>query len=506
MAHASATGTGGFKMAPSHSRISANNYVLIASSTVYLFDRSILLSQEIDFVWHYRVSVAPILAILLHGATIVNFGLLCYEDLVNLDCNRAFLGTIASQVALAVFDTAIAELPLAVITALRVYAINGRSWPMPVIVLLLSLIRTAYDLFGTGTKTTVSLPAPLGCAVESTSSLNNSAVADVIVLVITWRYTYHTLRLACRGNDKPTLSFLLWRDGTVYFGSLLIISILDVVIYTKECDDRFSTIILSRFFLNLRQASHIMTSATTLSSDLSPTLSSSMHFLRDVDVLGGSITFGGNDDDVHHDDNIDHDEPANGEVLKRLGERTRCGTRQVPSVADLVAFMDVRSFLFVALSMYSSNVIYVTCGLLPLVDPPPPYSTPRCPAYRMMSLPKFQEPRGTYEMNNGTNESYVIMQVGSDTAEKFFTTRDGVATALRAVVRHLSTLPSGRIDVQRVQQAPRQKNAYRASCHLEQVPASEPDERQELSTPNMNLVVIKYGLSCITTSNGAESY
>ncbi|TFY51729.1 hypothetical protein EVJ58_g10413 [Rhodofomes roseus] len=81
----------------------------------------------------------------------------------------ALRGTLASQVALTVFDAAIAA-----ITALRVYAINGRHLQLPAVVLALSLIRAAYDLFGTATKTTEPLPAPLGCAVESTSSYNGS--------------------------------------------------------------------------------------------------------------------------------------------------------------------------------------------------------------------------------------------------------------------------------------------------------------------------------------------
>ncbi|KAI0728190.1 hypothetical protein C8Q72DRAFT_836389 [Fomitopsis betulina] len=149
----------------------SNNYVLVASFAVYLFDRTLLSGQEASYIWRYRLSMVPALTILLHGTTILNFALLCYEQMVDLDCKATLPVNIASEVALALFDSIIA-----LITALRVYAINNRDWRIPFLVFLLSLIRTAYDLFGTGTKTGLVLPSPLGCAVVSTSSINGSYV------------------------------------------------------------------------------------------------------------------------------------------------------------------------------------------------------------------------------------------------------------------------------------------------------------------------------------------
>lgn len=55
-------------------------------TAVYLFDRSLLLGREANYIWRYRLSIVPFLTILLHGATTLNFALLCYEQMVNLDC------------------------------------------------------------------------------------------------------------------------------------------------------------------------------------------------------------------------------------------------------------------------------------------------------------------------------------------------------------------------------------------------------------------------------------
>ncbi|KZT63706.1 hypothetical protein DAEQUDRAFT_777180 [Daedalea quercina L-15889] len=300
----------------------ANNYVLVAAFArpLQIFAFS---ATKISSIW--TVSMITVSEVDFH-----------------LTLHWALLVTIASQVALAVFDAVIAgEANVAaimlqqcvanfgvilVITALRVYAINDRDWRLPVIVLLLSLIRTAYDLFGTATKTAMSLPAPLGCAVESNSSMNTPAVADVIVLIVTWRRTYHTIRLTYQRKEGPRLSFLLWRDGTIYFGSLLVISIVDVVVYTAESFQgfqylrlAFSTIILSRFFLNLRAASQSMVNSTASRSTLTPTLLSSfVHFPRGIDTFGGSLAFFDDADDMHHTEDSDED-------LNRIAEEVASG-------------------------------------------------------------------------------------------------------------------------------------------------------------------------------------
>ncbi|KAI0728191.1 hypothetical protein C8Q72DRAFT_885699 [Fomitopsis betulina] len=110
------------------------------------------------------------------------------------------------------------------------------------------------------------------------------------------------------------MSFLLLRDGTIYFGLLLIISILDVVIYTVNSFQgfqylrlAFTTIILSRFFVNLREASQttILDSVTTL-SEWKP--SSTLHFSLGVDAYGGtlaSVQSGAMTSDIHDNDRDD---------------------------------------------------------------------------------------------------------------------------------------------------------------------------------------------------------
>ncbi|TBU57452.1 hypothetical protein BD310DRAFT_821614, partial [Dichomitus squalens] len=58
-------------------------------------------------------------------------------------------------------------------------------------------------------------------------------LADLVGLYITWYRTHETIRIAHRnrmsgGHNKPTFSFTLLRDGTIYFSTLLILNGLNV--------------------------------------------------------------------------------------------------------------------------------------------------------------------------------------------------------------------------------------------------------------------------------------
>ena len=162
------------------------------------------------------------------------------------------------------------------ITSLRVYAINNRGWRMPLIVFLLSLIRTAYDLVTNLPPNYSELhvwlngalvwhrdedghdfaPTPRLCRREHVlnewlvrvpihlcdvhnsisalgvcSHLHNilsrsdnrcevliasivcSCVADALVIIVTWRRTYRATRLNCQEDRGLTMSFLVLRDG-----------------------------------------------------------------------------------------------------------------------------------------------------------------------------------------------------------------------------------------------------------------------------------------------------
>ncbi|EMD34705.1 hypothetical protein CERSUDRAFT_116893 [Gelatoporia subvermispora B] len=83
--------------------------------------------------------------------------------------------------------------------------------------------------------------------------------ADLVVLLITWRRTYSIKR----DSPQPGVSAVLLRDGTAYFLALLSLNLLNIVgnvtNFFSLASSFFiplSSIIITRFFLNLRQSAY----------------------------------------------------------------------------------------------------------------------------------------------------------------------------------------------------------------------------------------------------------
>ncbi|KZT64304.1 hypothetical protein DAEQUDRAFT_42238 [Daedalea quercina L-15889] len=142
--------------------------------------------------------------------------------------------------------------------------------------------------------------------------------ADVIILLVTWRKTYHTMKLARNINISAPLSALLLRDGTTYFGALnAALYFTEVFVGFSYFRLSFTSIILSRFFLNLRNAS-ILDAST--SSSRTTQLQSDIQFSRGASSLGGPLALGG--EDIYERDV--GGEIYEGEALADEGEGRMC--------------------------------------------------------------------------------------------------------------------------------------------------------------------------------------
>lgn len=175
------------------------------------------------------------------------------------------------------------DLLFGVTSALRVYAINGRDWRLPSVIFSLSLVQIATNIYYCSHLTYINAPPPVGCEVFGAVSptvdykLNIATrvcvvVADALVLVATWYVTYGVRKGAGITEMKVPVSTLLLRDGTIYFGAVLLINIIDIVLwYTSVFEDMafivdvFTSILLSRLFLNLRQVNALTGEDSTVS-------------------------------------------------------------------------------------------------------------------------------------------------------------------------------------------------------------------------------------------------
>ncbi|KAI0928584.1 hypothetical protein AcW2_004547 [Taiwanofungus camphoratus] len=85
-------------------------------------------------------------------------------------------------------------------------------------------------------------------------------ISDAVVLLVTWRVTFGVKRVADKERVNVSVTTLLLRDGTTYFGVLFVINIIDIVLCVTQIfpnvslfSEVFTSVLLCRFFLNLRQ-------------------------------------------------------------------------------------------------------------------------------------------------------------------------------------------------------------------------------------------------------------
>ncbi|KAH9829077.1 uncharacterized protein C8Q71DRAFT_863522 [Rhodofomes roseus] len=270
---------------------SVENNCVLSAFTIYLFDRCLAFGQEVELIWCRPRSVVSALAW-------------------------------QTYIAATVFEIMYFAV-LSLISALRVYAISSQDWRVPLIVFMLAIMRSAFQIFKVVTSSCTAVPPPLGSAIGSlapqyetiiclayfnadvdtnanaviTVALAASIAADAIVLIVTWCRTYRIRRLARQENIHAPLTSLLLRDGTIYFGLLVVINCLNIIFEgnTNQAFDgfvffgtAFSSIILSRFCLNLREVGR--TTNDVLSS-IQTTPLSDLHFSRGVDGFGASLSF-----------------------------------------------------------------------------------------------------------------------------------------------------------------------------------------------------------------------
>ncbi|TFY61688.1 hypothetical protein EVJ58_g4345 [Rhodofomes roseus] len=152
-----------------------SNCVLVFAIASYVYERCICARREIDLIWSRGYSLVSALYALLEVFTVLSLGLVCAQNFTDLECKfttieprgvliRAVPKAIALQAIMASYDAV-----MAVVAALRAYAINGRDWRLPAVIFLLLLLRSAYDAFGAIDMLGVAVPPPVRCMVVDTA-------------------------------------------------------------------------------------------------------------------------------------------------------------------------------------------------------------------------------------------------------------------------------------------------------------------------------------------------
>ncbi|KAH9840192.1 uncharacterized protein C8Q71DRAFT_855475 [Rhodofomes roseus] len=296
-----------------------DNECFNAAFTLYFYERILTIEQEVGLVWKHasRGFVVPALHVSMHVCTTLYLLLefvpskVC-SPLTAVSNRRSHQISFYSQyIATVAQFSCICALYLiwGGISAMRVFAINGRNVWAPSLIMALSLVPVATNVAVLVVMKWVILPPPDGCEVYTvmsdatgykyvsfpryhveTATRASVIAADALVLLATWRNTYGVKKLAHGLNMKSSITSLLLRDGTTYFCVLLAVNIIDTVLWAKnltlEIDNFcfvFTTILLSRFFFNLREVALVpeLDSTSSAFSDL--------HFSRAWGTLGGSL-------------------------------------------------------------------------------------------------------------------------------------------------------------------------------------------------------------------------
>ncbi|PPQ75249.1 hypothetical protein CVT26_014814 [Gymnopilus dilepis] len=252
----------------------------IAAVALLIWDHVITFGAEVRCMWSRKFSGPTVLYSLLRYGTLV-------EKIVILLLASWYLDPRGCDVAVRfqIFPMILRSVGFGLFSALRVYALRRNQWPLASFVFLLclpSIVTPAYvyahqlspgvDRYGCE----LAYIASPTIHNRSEIKLNHRIIADIlgetIVIIVTVSRTFRLRKelVPLDEEDKrPGLMQLLFRDGSIYFCALLILSLADMLVLVFDNAPKFATrydywvvpyytpvsfrtIIICRFLLMLR--------------------------------------------------------------------------------------------------------------------------------------------------------------------------------------------------------------------------------------------------------------
>jgi len=276
-----------------------------AALALTLYEYVLTLSNEVALFWNTKLSSASVLLffhvrlILLAIAATTIAGNYVPEAIVTLTGCKSYNIWNATL-------TMLGYTMIAVISAIRVFAVTGRNWPLSLLTLTLGLLPVVINIYLLTTAYYLVEPVPTTtvCAVMSTispHSANKVALAsrlgvilsDTLVVAATWFNLFQSAKFSAKsGFLTSSVSWHLLRDGTLYFSVILVLNLIDILLWWFDRIQFFtslifplSLILLSRLLMSLRQVAYSdaalrsqSTSARTTGTDL-PTQMSDVFFV-----------------------------------------------------------------------------------------------------------------------------------------------------------------------------------------------------------------------------------
>ncbi|KAI0765819.1 hypothetical protein BC629DRAFT_912223 [Irpex lacteus] len=156
----------------------------------------------------------------------------------------------------------------AILVMIRLYVVSNRNVWLLVAITALGVLFSTVNIYYFATLKFNALQAPYtGCQGQTSLHLSGVnivmaiVVVESIVVAVTWINTLSIIRLTREASSRnhKGVSYLVLRDGSVYFITLLLMNILSLLAFRVKLMsnsatyvDTLSSILISRFVLNLR--------------------------------------------------------------------------------------------------------------------------------------------------------------------------------------------------------------------------------------------------------------
>ncbi|KAH9889400.1 hypothetical protein C8Q73DRAFT_707436 [Cubamyces lactineus] len=258
------------------------SYYTFAAFALLSFEYVITLDREVRLVWGRKVTGATVLFVLnrywlfLEYITQVVTTFPISEKSCNVVGYMAIVGNAGPPFVWAAFS------------ALRGYALSGRRFWVALAILLFYVPHITLTCIYYTRLVPALAPPPFNCLLAShiaedtwiqwvlsiltalitalkycysftIASRTCLIVGDLIVLAVTWQSTFNIARAARMARMRVSLTYSLLTDGTLYFVCLLILNVVNIVVNVVDntsavsaFQDPITSILVSRFLLNLR--------------------------------------------------------------------------------------------------------------------------------------------------------------------------------------------------------------------------------------------------------------
>ncbi|KAI0363944.1 hypothetical protein BV20DRAFT_1006572 [Pilatotrama ljubarskyi] len=251
---------------------------VVSNAAMLLYDTLLCFTGEVKLVWTRTTSLASALYIINRYIPLI--GNLLGTAMINPISNTVSHQPRALPPAIAEHSRNVDES----FATMRMYALSGRSRLLCGTTLVLSFVPFFVNLSSILHLKLVNHGPPVNCAPyysQATSTYHmlilvnrtSTIVADSLVIAVTLHQTYRSIRLAQDAPKRPSLHRVLLQSGCIYLGALVSLNLLQIVLsvvggvinintnasYVTAFIDPISSVLNSRFLLNLRETNEKLT-------------------------------------------------------------------------------------------------------------------------------------------------------------------------------------------------------------------------------------------------------